>query len=101
MTDEILQSEKIMKKYPDKIPVIVKKFKNTNLPDINKSKYIVPKDMNFTNFVYIIRKHIMSQLDNKSDWILNAEEAVYYGFADGVLGDRKFSTIDKLKNRKR
>ena len=50
---------------------------------------------------HIIRKHIMSQLDNKSDWILNAEEAVYYGFADGVLGDRKFSTIDKLKNRKR
>jgi ATP-dependent protease ClpP protease subunit len=43
----------------------------------------------------------MSQLDNKSDWILNAEEAVYYGFADGVLGDRKFNTIDKLKNRKR
>tara|TARA_B100002019_G_scaffold66606_1_gene57177 strand:- start:489 stop:1160 length:672 start_codon:yes stop_codon:yes gene_type:complete len=50
---------------------------------------------------HIIRKHIMTQLDNKSDWILNAEEAVYYGFADGVLGDRKFSTIDKLKNRKR
>ena len=49
----------------------------------------------------MIRKHIMSQLDNKSDWIINAEEAVYYGFADGVLGDRKFSTIDKLKNRKR
>lgn len=50
---------------------------------------------------HIIKKHIMSQLDNKSDWILNAEEAVYYGFADGVLGDRKFTTIDKLKNRKR
>ena len=47
------------------------------------------------------RKHIISQLDNKSDWILNAEEAVYYGFADGVLGDRKFTTIDRLKNRKR
>ena len=47
-----------MKKYPDKIPVIVTKFKNTDLPDIKKSKFIVPKDMNFTNFVYIIRKHI-------------------------------------------
>jgi len=50
---------------------------------------------------FMVRKHIVSQLDNKSDWILNAEEAVYYGFADGVLGDRKFPTIDKLKNRKR
>jgi len=43
----------------------------------------------------------MSQLDNKSDWILDAEESVYYGFADGVLGDRKFTTIEKLKSRKR
>ena len=50
---------------------------------------------------HIIKKHIMSQLDNKSDWILNADESVYYGFADGVLGDRKFTTIEKLKSRKR
>lgn len=50
---------------------------------------------------FMIKKHIVSQLANKSDWILNAEEAVYYGFADGVLGDRKFPNIDKLKNRKR
>lgn len=55
---KILNSQKIMEKYPDKIPVIVTKFKNTDLPEINKSKFIVPKDMNFTNFVYIIRKHI-------------------------------------------
>ncbi len=50
---------------------------------------------------HIIKKHIMTQLDNKSDWILDAEESVYYGFADGVLGDRKFTTIEKLKSRKR
>ena len=50
---------------------------------------------------HIIKKHIMSQLDNKSDWILNADESVYYGFADGVLGDRKFPTIDSLKKNKR
>lgn len=49
----------------------------------------------------IIKKHIMSQLANKSDWILDAEEAVYYGFADGVLGDRKYPDIDRIKNKKR
>lgn len=47
----------------------------------------------------IIKKHIMSQLANKSDWILQAEEAVHYGFADGVLGDRKYPNIDTLKNK--
>lgn len=50
---------------------------------------------------FITKKHIMSQLANKSDWILTAEEAIHYGFADGVLGDRRFPTIDKLKQRKR
>ena len=44
-----------------------------------------------------IRKHIQSQLANKTDWILTAEEAVYYGFADGILGDKKYPTIESLK----
>lgn len=44
-----------------------------------------------------IRKHIESQLANKTDWILSAQEAVYYGFADGVLGDSKYTNIDILK----
>lgn len=47
----------------------------------------------------IIKKHIMSQLANKSDWILNVEEAIHYGFADGVLGDRKFPTINSIKEK--
>lgn len=49
----------------------------------------------------IVKKHILSQLANKSDWILDANEAVSYGFADGVLGDKKFSNIDVLKNKKK
>lgn len=48
----------------------------------------------------IIKKHIMSQLANKSDWILTAEEAVYYGFADGVLGSKRYPNIDSLKKPK-
>jgi ATP-dependent protease ClpP protease subunit len=44
-----------------------------------------------------IRKHIESQLANKTDWILTAEEAVYYGFADGILGDKKYSNIETIK----
>jgi ATP-dependent protease ClpP protease subunit len=44
-----------------------------------------------------VKKHIQSQLANKTDWILTAEESVYYGFADGILGDRKYPTIDSIK----
>lgn len=43
------------------------------------------------------RKHIVSQLANKCDWILNAQEAVDYGFADGILGSKQFPNIDALK----
>ena len=45
----------------------------------------------------LARKHIQGQLATKSDWILTAEESVYYGFADGILGDKKYPTIESLK----
>lgn len=44
-----------------------------------------------------IRKHIESQLANKTDWILTSEESVYYGFADGVFGDKNFDSIESIK----
>lgn len=46
----------------------------------------------------IAKKHIVSQLATKRDWILTADEAVDYGFADGILGTKKFPNIDYIKN---
>jgi ATP-dependent protease ClpP protease subunit len=43
------------------------------------------------------KKHIVSQLANKCDWILTAIEAVDYGFADGILGTKDFLTIESIK----
>jgi ATP-dependent protease ClpP protease subunit len=43
------------------------------------------------------KKHITSQLANKCDWILTAQKSVEYGFADGILGSKKFPNIDFLK----
>ena len=44
------------------------------------------------------KKHIISQLANKCDWILTASEAVEYNFADGVFGSKRFNNIEELKN---
>lgn len=44
------------------------------------------------------KKHIMSQLANRCDWILNARDAVNYGFADAVFGDKNFESIDSIKS---
>lgn len=46
----------------------------------------------------MVKKHIITQLATKRDWILTAEEAVDYGFADGILGSKKFPNIDYIKN---
>lgn len=47
----------------------------------------------------MMKKHITSQLSNKSDWILSPEESVYYGFADGILGSSPYNTIDHIKKK--
>lgn len=46
-----------------------------------------------------IKKHIISQLDSKSDWILDAEQAIEYGFADGVFGTQGFMNIEQIKRK--
>lgn len=47
----------------------------------------------------MVKKHLTSQLSNKSDWILTPEEAVYYGFADGIFGESPYQTIDHIKKK--
>lgn len=41
-------------------------------------------------------KFIKDQLD-KGDWYLTAEEAVYYGLADNILGQNPYINIDSIK----
>jgi len=45
------------------------------------------------------KKHIVSQIANKCDWILSASDSVYYGFADGILGSKEFPSIEKIKEK--
>ena len=54
----VAEAARIMAKYPDRIPVIVEKFPKTELPDIDKKKYLVPKDLTIGQFMYILRKRL-------------------------------------------
>ena len=45
-------------KYPDRVPVIVKKADKSRLPDIDRKKYLVPKDVTVGQFISIIRNRI-------------------------------------------
>lgn len=42
--------------------------------------------------------YIDRQIRNRSDWIMSAEEAVYYGLADGILGQKGFENLDKIRS---
>eukprot|EP00116_Pleurobrachia_bachei_P014912 sb/3475174/ len=52
------ESQKIRRKYPDRIPVVVEKVSNSSIPDIDKRKFLVPSDLTVAQFMYIIRKRI-------------------------------------------
>ena len=54
----VLESQKIREKYSDRIPVICEKKATDKINQIDKSKFLVPMDLTFTQFSAIIRKKI-------------------------------------------
>jgi len=70
-----IESAKILVKYPDRIPLIVEKIpNNTILPQISKTKFLVPADITITQFMYIVRKYLK----------LEPSVSIYL-FCDGVI----------------
>jgi len=51
-------------------------------------KYSVRKAMTF----------IDQKIKQNGDWYLMPDEAVYYGFADGILGEKGFETVAKARS---
>lgn len=41
---------------------------------------------------------IDAKIKQVGDWYLMPEEAVYYGFADGILGEKGFETVSKARS---
>lgn len=54
----INESKRIREKYPDRVPVIVEKSKNSDVDNIDKRKFLVPNDLTIGQFLYTIRKRI-------------------------------------------
>uniref|UniRef100_A0A7S1Q9B8 Autophagy-related protein n=1 Tax=Alexandrium catenella TaxID=2925 RepID=A0A7S1Q9B8_ALECA len=52
------EAKRILAKYPDRIPVICEKALRSDLPDIEKKKFLVPGTMLVGEFKYIIHKNI-------------------------------------------
>jgi len=52
------EAQRILEKYPDRIPIILNKAKNSKIDDINKKKFLIPKDLTVGQFLFVIRKKI-------------------------------------------
>ena len=69
------ESTRIMKKYPDRVPIIVERDNNEKeIERINKNKYLAPASLTVGQFVYVIRKRL----------VLPPEKAIFL-FINNVL----------------
>ena len=70
------ESARIHEQYQERRCVIVGRSKNCiSIPDIEKHKYLVPKDITVGQFVYVIRKRIK----------LKPEQAIFIFTENGTL----------------
>ena len=46
------ESQKIRRKYPDRIPVVVEKVSSSSIPDIDKRKFLVPSDLTGVHSIF-------------------------------------------------
>jgi GABA(A) receptor-associated protein len=54
------ESTRVLNRYPDRVPIICEKSSaaSKDCPEIDKKKYLVPRNLNMGHFLYIIRKRL-------------------------------------------
>jgi GABA(A) receptor-associated protein len=57
-----IEADRILQKYPDRIPVIVEPTAGCKLT-IDKYKYLVPADLTIGQFIFVIRKRLKMQAE--------------------------------------
>ncbi len=87
--------ERMQTKYPHAIFVYVALAPNSNLPPLDKHKYVVPKNTTVGQFIYIIRKRLQLSSDRALFIFVNnmlpissqtmAEVYQQHKSADGIL----------------
>ncbi|XP_010270947.1 PREDICTED: autophagy-related protein 8i [Nelumbo nucifera] len=84
------ESRDILAKYPDRVPVVVERYSKTDLPEMEKKKYLVPRDMSIGQFIHIlsIRLHLPPGkalfvfVKNTLPQTANLMDSVYESFKD-------------------
>jgi len=68
------ESSRILKKYPDRIPIILIKY-NDKSPDLPNYKFLIPRELTLSSLLFHIRKKI--KLDEKEMIFLYTNNTIY------------------------
>ena len=75
LADRFLETKRVLEKYCDRVPVICEKsYSQTDLPEIDKIKYLVPIDFTLGQFMYIIRQRLQ----------LRSNEALFFLISNSI-----------------
>ena len=88
----IEESSRIREKYPDRCPVIVQKhYRSENdVPDLDKTKYLVPSDLSVGQLLYVIRKRMK----------LPCEKALYMFLGSGIMLATSETMVNIYRNHR-
>jgi GABA(A) receptor-associated protein len=88
-----LESQRVLSRYNDRIPVICEKAPSQplSLPQIDKEKYLVPSDLTMGQFMYVIRKRLK----------LPSEQALYFVIGGEIPSQSELITFyyDNKQNK--
>ncbi|XP_050238797.1 autophagy-related protein 8i-like [Mercurialis annua] len=84
------ESADIIAKYPDRVPVIVERYSRTDLPEMDKKKYLVPGDMSVGQFIHVLSTRLRMTpgialfvfVDNTLPQTATLMNSVYESFKD-------------------
>ncbi len=92
LDERIRLVKELKKKYIEKIPIICEKGPNCKLEGEMKSHYMLPKDLYFNEFIYIIRQKL--KLDSSVAIFLIVDDKY------SIMGNDSISTIyEKYKDK--
>ena len=79
------EASRIIKKYPDRVPIICERSRHcTELPELDRKKYLTPGSLTFAQFMLVIRKRID---------MLESDQALYC-----FVGDSSMVPVGKTLN---
>ncbi|XP_015900153.1 autophagy-related protein 8i [Ziziphus jujuba] len=58
LDERVEESKNIIAKYPDRVPVIIERYSRTDLPEMEKKKYLIPRDMSVGQFIHVLSSRL-------------------------------------------